>query len=135
MTAKPAKSTAGSAQSEHLHGTTIDASDPDALHQAIETAFHYRGDVTITRKSAAAPIEGYIFDRRVDRSTSELIVRLIPKDTDDRVVVMFSDIATLKFTGKDTASGKSFDNWIKKYAQKKLAGEAANIESEPLDES
>jgi len=135
MTAKPAKSTAAVAQAENLQGLTVDAGDADALRQAIESAFHYRGDVTITRRSTAAAIEGYIFDRQIDRKTSELIVRLIPKDSDERIAVPFADIATLKFTGKDTASGKSFESWIKKYAQKKMAGETASIESESLDES
>ncbi len=33
------------------------------LRQALELAFDYRGDVTITRKDGAR-VEGYIFDRR-----------------------------------------------------------------------
>ena len=59
---------------------------------------------------------------------------MIPKNSDDRLAIPQSDIASLSFTGKDTASGKSFETWIKKYAEKKLAGEAANIESESLDQ-
>src|SRR5262245_26240139 len=139
MSAKPAKSTPvtpatrGISQSEGLQGWTVDGSAVDALREAIELAFNYRGDVTITRKSDKRSIEGYIFDRKVDRTSNELLVRLIREDNDDRLTIAASDILELKFTGKDTASGKTFENWIRKYAQKKLAGEAANIESEPLD--
>jgi hypothetical protein len=133
MTAKPAKSNALSTQPENLQGYAIDSSDPAALGRALELAFDYRGDVTITRKSGGLPIEGYIFDRRTDRTTAEVLLRMIPRDTDDRLTIPVSDIAMLKFTGKDTASGRTFENWIKKYAQKKLAGETACIESEPLD--
>ncbi len=132
MTAKPAKLPAATF-GENLQGVEATAADPAGLREAIELAFHYRGDVTIARTNGTI-IEGYIFDRRDDRASGELILRLIPKDTDNRVTVCFSEIASLKFTGKDTASGKTFENWIRKYAQKKLAGETASIESESLDE-
>ena len=118
-----------------LHGHRADASNPDALREAIELAFNYRGDVTITRASDGSTVEGYIFDRRADRATGELIVRVIPRNSDDRVSIPLRDIATLHFSGKDTASGKSFETWIKKYAEKKLAGEKASIESESLDDA
>jgi hypothetical protein len=48
--------------------------------------------------------------------------------------VAYSDIAALAFTGKDTAAGKSFEAWVKKYQEKKAAGEEnIGIESEPLE--
>jgi hypothetical protein len=119
---------------QSLLGRTVDASDPAKMRQAIEAAFHYRGDVTIIQKSTGQVMEGFIFDRFIDKSTNEPMIRMIPKGGDDRLVIPLSDIASLAFTGKDTASGKSFENWVKKYAQKKLAGQPANIESEPLQE-
>jgi len=36
----------------------------------------------------------------------------------------------LEFSGRDTAAGKSWENWLRKYAQKKVAGEIASIESD-----
>ena len=123
------------APTSDLQGHLADASNPDALREAIELAFNYRGDVSITRASDGSIVEGYIFDRRADRATGELIVRVIPRSSDDRVAIPLSDIAALHFSGKDTASGKSFETWIKKYAEKKLAGEKASIESESLDEA
>jgi hypothetical protein len=119
--------------SEDLHGLTVDATDPDRLREALETAFNYRGDVTITRRSTGQAIEGYVFDRQIDQAHHELIVRLIPKNSDERLAIPFSDIAQVSFSGKDAASGKSFETWIRKYAEKKLAGEKASIESEPLE--
>ena len=44
-----------------------------------------------------------------------------------------STIASISFTGKDAAAGKTWENWMRRYAEKKLKGEAAGIESEPLD--
>jgi hypothetical protein len=118
-----------------LQGWIVDSSRPDVLRQALEQALDYRGDITIARKSSAAAIEGYIFDIKAAKAAGgEITVRLVPRNSDEHIAIPFSDIASLSFTGKDTASGKSFETWIKKYAEKKLAGEKANIESESLDE-
>ena len=109
------------------------ASDED-LRSALEKAFDYRGDITVTRRDGAK-IEGYIFDRRAESaSLSECTVRLLPKDRAGKITVRFSDIAALSFTGRDTAAGKSFTAWVKKYKEKKAAGEKnIGIEVEPLD--
>jgi hypothetical protein len=133
MTAKPAKSAAALAHPETLQGYAVDATHPAALRAAIDLALDYRGDVTIIRKSGGLPLEGYIFDRRTAAGTGELVIRIMPRDSDDRIAVPLSDVASVRFTGKDTASGKTFENWIRKYAEKKLAGQAASIESEPLE--
>lgn len=116
-------------------GLTIVTADAgaDRLRQAIDLAFSYRGDVTIVRRSTAAAFEGYIFDRRSSPSMDESVVRFMPKDGSPRVTISYRDIAELRFTGKDTAEGKSFETWVKKYAEKKLKGEQASIESEMLE--
>ncbi len=113
-------------------GWSVDASNAEALRRAIDLAFDYRGDVTITRVSSPQPIEGYVFDRR-DDAGGGMIVRVIPRDGGQRVTIPLADITRIEFTGKDAASGKSFETWVKKYVQKKVAGESANIEAESLD--
>jgi hypothetical protein len=58
----------------------------------------------------------------------------MPKDGSDKVSVPYSEIAALAFTGRDTAAGKSFAAWVKKYNEKKAAGETnVGIDAEPLD--
>lgn len=99
--------------------------------EAMDQAFDYRGDVTI-HTAEGKVIEGYIFDRRSD--VPEPYVRLIPRDSNERVRVKYQQITRLVFSGRDTAAGKSWETWLKKYHEKKARGEAANIESEPLDE-
>jgi len=54
----------------------------------------------------------------------------MPSDRGGRVSIPYSDIAALAFTGRDTAAGKTFDAWVKKYWEKKAAGEK-NIQIEP----
>jgi hypothetical protein len=55
---------------------------------------------------------------------------MFPKDTGERISVYYSDIARLGFTGRDTAAGKSFELWVKKYHERKARGEK-NISLEP----
>jgi len=59
---------------------------------------------------------------------------VMPKDKPGRKNIRYSEIAALAFTGKDTAAGKSFDAWVKKYQEKKAAGETnIGIDADPLD--
>jgi hypothetical protein len=119
---------------ENLQGWIPTLASEDEIRTALEKAFDYRGDLTITLKNGET-IEGYIFDRRAEtRHLQECTVRVIPKDRPGRISVRYSDIAALAFTGKDTAAGKSFEAWVKKYNEKKARGEDnIGIESEPLD--
>ena len=89
--------------------------------------------MTITRKDGSR-IEGYLFDRRTAATLQGSVVRLYPKNADDKVAISYADIAALAFTGRDTAAGKSWEAWMKKYAAKKAAGETnIALEPEPLD--
>jgi hypothetical protein len=95
----------------------------------LEKAFDYRGDVTITRRDGSC-VEGYIFDRRTGPTLAESVVRIIPRGDAGRVTIPYSDIAGLSFSGRDPAAGKSWEAWVKKYWEKKAAGEK-NIELTP----
>ncbi len=118
---------------ENLQGMVWDAASEEALRVGLEKAFDYRGDITLTRKDGST-IEGYIFDRRTGKTLGDSIVRVIPAKSDreqlERVSVSYADIAGLAFTGRDTAAGKSWEAWVKKYMEKKAAGER-NIAIEP----
>ena len=114
-------------------GVVVDDSDPDRLREALELALHYRGDVTVTCRSSGREIEGYLFDSVRGKAPGESAIRILLPDGDERVLIRIDDIAGLTFSGRDTAQGKSFETWMKKYVQKKLAGDTANIESESLD--
>ncbi|HWB20312.1 MAG TPA: hypothetical protein VG711_08445 [Phycisphaerales bacterium] len=116
-------------------GYTIDASNAEMLRHAVELAVNYRGDVTVTRKSDGQTIEGFVFDFKPSNDAGQYLVRILPKDGSARMSIPLADVARLVFSGKDTAAGKSFETWVKKYVQKKMAGETASIESESLDEA
>ena len=119
---------------ENLEGWIPPLASDDEIRIALEKAFDYRGDVTITRKDGSQ-VQGYIFDRRCDDSAlDKCVVRLFPSSGNEKVAVSFADVARLEFTGKDTAAGKSFQTWVKKYHERKAAGEKnISLEPEALD--
>jgi hypothetical protein len=118
---------------EQLEGWNPKLATEEELRQALEKAFDYRGDITITLKDGSK-IEGYLFDRRSAATLKDSQVRLYPKDSNEKISISYSDIASLAFTGRDTAAGKSWEAWMKKYAAKKAAGEKdLSLHPEPLD--
>jgi hypothetical protein len=118
---------------EKLEGWVPELAGEEEVRQALEKAFDYRGDVTITRKDGSK-VEGYIFDRCAGKTLAGSAVRLFPKDADQKISIAYSDIAALAFSGRDTAAGKSFEAWVRKYWEKKAAGEKnIGIQAEALE--
>ena len=100
------------------------------MRAAFEQAFDYRGDVTLTLQrrrakskatssTAAAPADA----RRVLRAPH-------PQGPRRKNRHPLRRHRPLEFTGRDTAAGKSLETWVRKYREKKAAGEK-NIGLEP----
>lgn len=118
---------------DKIEGWIPDLASEADLRDALERAFDYRGDVTITRKNGDH-VEGYIFDRRHGATLDTSVVRLIPQNSSEKISIRYSDIAALAFTGRDTAAGKSWEAWVRKYWEKKATGEKGiGIEAERLE--
>jgi len=118
---------------EKIEGSVPELASEAELRAALEKAFDYRGDVTITRKDGTR-VEGYIFDRRNGPTLDASVVRLIPQNSPQKVSIPYSDIAALAFTGRDTAAGKSWEAWVRNYWEKKAAGEKGiGLEPEKLE--
>jgi hypothetical protein len=115
-----------------LQGSVPALATEEDLKLALEQAFDYRGDVTLTRRDGSK-VEGYLYDRRLGKTLSDSLVRILPQDGSPRVSIPYSDVAALAFSGRDTAAGKSWEAWVRKYWEKKATGEAAEIEPENLD--
>ena len=92
-------------------------------------AFDYRGDITVSLKDGSQVV-GYLFDRRTGATLESSSIRIVPANAKTRITVSYADVAGLTFSGRDTAAGKTFDAWVKKYWEKKTAGEK-NIQIEP----
>jgi len=98
------------------------------LPDGIEKAFDYRGDVTVTLASGER-IEGYIFDRENKADPAASTLRIMTKPG-QKISIKYADVAQIAFTGRDMADGRSWEAWIKKYAERKASGEK-NIELLP----
>lgn len=110
------------ASRENLEGWVPELAGAEELRAALEQAFDYRGDVLITRKDGIQ-VEGYVFDRRSGPTLADSFVRLLPKDGGGKISVSYAEIAALAFTGHDMAAGRSWENWVRQYWERKAAGE------------
>jgi len=118
---------------ESVEGWIPELVNEHELRDALEKAFDYRGDVTLTTKDGRK-IEGYIFDRVAGSSLASSFVRVLPRDSQDRLRIAYSEIAALTFSGRDPAAGKSWEAWVRKYWEKKaVGGEGASLHPDSLE--
>ena len=118
---------------ETVQGWVPQLATEEELRIALEKAFDYRGDVTLTLRDNSK-IEGYIFDRVAGETLATSFVRVMPRDANQKLKVSYANIAALSFTGKDTAAGKSWEAWVRKYWEKKASGEGVlSLEPESLE--
>ncbi len=107
---------------EQLEGWIPELASDEDLRQALEKAFDYRGDVTLTLKNGER-IEAYIFNRLTGATLAESYLQYFTPKANDKRKLCYADIARLEFTGKDRAAGKHWEDWVKAYNAKKAAGE------------
>lgn len=119
------------ADPQPLAGWVPQLADPSELFDALEKAFDYRGDVALTLADGRV-VAGYLYDRRTGQGLEDSSVRLMPADGGENLTVVYADIRRLEFDKRDPAAGKSWENWLKRYAKAKLAGESADLQSDPL---
>ena len=118
---------------ESVQGWVPKLATEEELRIALEKAFDYRGDVTLTLKDNSK-IEGYLFDRVTGPSLTTSFVRVLPKDSTQKLKIAYANIAALAFTGRDTAAGKSWEAWVGKYWEKKASGEGdLSLQPESLE--
>jgi hypothetical protein len=119
---------------EKLQGWIPRLAGPEEIRSALDKAFDYRGDVTITLLNGNV-VEGYVFDRRSESpDLRDCRVRVFPSTGQGRISIPYSEIARLEFTGRDTAAGRSFELWVRKYQERKARGEKnISLDPDPLD--
>jgi len=133
ISAKNSPPSSGAEAGVFGEGFVAERDEPARLDAALTAACDYRGDVTLTLDDGRV-LDGFVYDRRPARDGRPAAVRMLPRDGGDRITVDEPRIERLQVTGKDTAAGKSFENWVKRYAEKKLRGQEASIESESLED-
>ncbi len=98
------------------------------LERVLDAAFDYRGNVLL-RLQNDSEVTGYLFNRGADGTGK--FVEVFPVDG-SRQRVRCDDIHAVVFSGRDTAAGKSWETWVKKYEAKKAA-EARGERVESID--
>jgi hypothetical protein len=107
---------------ENLEGWIPELASDDEVRDALEKAFDYRGDVTLTLKSGER-IEAYIFNRQTGATLADSHLQYFTPTANDKRKVSYAEIARVEFSGKDRAAGKHWEAWVKSYNERKAAGE------------
>lgn len=79
----------------------------------VERAFRFRGDVTITTADGGETT-GYLYNR--DSTGPEPYAQLFESALGLDVSIPYAAIAGVRFTGRDTASGKHFESFQRRRA-------------------
>ena len=119
---------------EPTQGWKPDLSDHDRKLAAIEAAFNYRGDITLTLTNGES-VTGFLFDRHINTTNPEnSFIRMMKIGTTDKTDIPVKNINEITFSGKDTAAGKSWEHWIKTYTEKKKQGLTAELHPDNLED-
>ena len=99
-----------------LQGWVPDIGPYLTLEEVIEHAFDYRGNVTVVRRDGTEVV-GYLFNR--DAQPPEPSVQLFDEAGHGPIRVRYAEIASVRFTGKDTAEGNSWKAWMERKEREK----------------
>lgn len=88
-----------------------------AVHAAVELAFDYRGDITLTL-DGGTDVVGYLFNR--DPGSPEPFVDVFEREGGRRRLP-YASIRRIRFTGRNTAAGNSYAAWLRSRDAAKVA--------------
>ena len=95
--------------------------EPGSLEEMVEIAFDYRGDVSILLRDED-DLVGYLANRSIVQQTpAESWIEVFPAAGGARRRISLAAIRGLTLSGKDVASGKSWESWLKKYTGRRDA--------------
>ena len=102
-----------------IEGSTLDCRDAASRREALQTAFDYRGDVTLDLQDGSQLL-GFVY--LYNEAGKDSVPQTVPA----------SRVARVRFTGEDTAFGKSWDDWTTK-AEKERKKEAERLAKEAVE--
>jgi hypothetical protein len=97
-------------QDRSLEGWDPGLVDGPDLAYVVERAFDYRGDVTVVERDGGERV-GYVFNRNAE--AHEPFVQMFERDGGAPVTIPYAQIASIRFTGRDTAAGNSYAAWLR----------------------
>ncbi len=99
-----------------LEGWVPVFSEALTLAEVIDLAFDYRGNTTVV-KLDGTQVEGYIFNR--DRAAPEPFLQMFDLAGNGPLTIRYTEIQTIRFTGKDMAAGQSWRAWLERKEREK----------------
>jgi hypothetical protein len=105
-----------------LEGWTPEIGEYLTLAEVVEFAFDYRGNTTIV-KADGTEVVGYVFNR--DHTPAEPFIQYFDEDGAGPFTLRYSEIANIRFTGKDTAAGNSWKAWLERKEKEESLNAAA----------
>jgi hypothetical protein len=94
-----------------------------SLEEAVERAFDYRGDVTVVRHDGSEVV-GYLFNRNAE--VDRRFVQLFDRAGEGPLTIPYAEIRAIRFTGRDTAAGKSYEAWLRRKTERPTATAASD---------
>ena len=90
---------------------------PDlSIGDVVEHAFDYRGNTTIV-KTDGTEVVGYVFNREAAGPAPYL--QYFDESGEGPFTLRYSEIANIKFTGRNTAAGNSWKAWVERREREK----------------
>ena len=111
-------------QEHSLEGWDPGDVDGPELAYVVERAFDYRGDVTLVQRDGRERI-GYLFNRNTE--VPEPFVQMFERDGGRPITVPYLEIASIRFTGRDTAAGNSYAAWLRSREAAKATKPASGV--------
>ena len=88
---------------------------PEDRTAVLERAFRYRGDVTLELADGRSLV-GYVSNRRFTADAAWIEVLPAAEDEPRRRIPV-EEIRQVTFTGRDTADGRSWEAWVKRWEE------------------
>lgn len=107
---------------ESLEGWVPRIGEDVTLEQVIEHAFDYRGNTTVVKQDGME-LTGYVFNR--NPNVAAPYIQMFDEAGAGPHTILYSEIATIKFSGKDTAAGARFEAWVERKEGGKAQSAAA----------
>ena len=108
----------GQSTDETLEGWAPVVGQGTSLEDVIDRAFDYRGDVTVIFHDGGQLV-GYLFNRNAE--APEPFIQMFDRTGNGPFTIPYAKIATIRFTGKDTAAGKSYEAWVRRKGERPAA--------------
>ena len=104
-----------------LQGWVPEIGPGTPIEHVVDLAFEYRGDVSVDLVDGTT-ILGYLFNRKAAGALS--FAEVIEAATGERLRLPYDRISNIRFTGRDTAAGQSWEAWQQRRSANSKAIEA-----------